>query len=160
MGARLGFADVLLSKLADVPPPVALGWQGRPIASPAWVHRLEPLRVVTAQVLHSRYPHPASAAPAAGGIPVGASSNSSRSGTRRRRSQREQVGIALLNRLGSQLLPSATDDEVRRAYRQLVRAFHPDLHHGADAATLAAQGRKLRAAIRAWDVFQGRTNGN
>ena len=81
MGAGAGFADVLFSKLADAPPLVACGRRAEPrIASPSWVHRLEPLRVVTAQVLHSRYPHTASAAPAAGGIPV-AESQDTRGGS-------------------------------------------------------------------------------
>ena len=64
MGARIGFADVLLSKLADVPPPVAVGERMARIASPAWVHRLEPLRVAPATIVHSRYASPASAASA------------------------------------------------------------------------------------------------
>ena len=53
MGARIGFADVLCSKLADAPPPVAPGRQTAPrIASPSWVHRLEPLRVISAPFVH------------------------------------------------------------------------------------------------------------
>jgi hypothetical protein len=155
MGARLGFADVLLSKLADVPPPVALGEREPSIVSPSWVHRLEPLRAVSAQVLHARYPQPASAAPAAGGIPVEASSATLRGGSsatmppKRPRTPREQLGLAMLNRLGAGLSSSATDDDVRRAYRRLVRETHPDLHQSADAG-------KLRAVLSAWDLFTGR----
>ena len=44
------------------------------------------------------------------------------------RSPREQVAIALLNRLGANLTDAATDADVRSAYRHLVRATHPDLH--------------------------------
>ena len=161
MGARVGFADVLFSKLADVPPSrVAPGRPAEPcIASPDWVHRLEPLRVVSTRFVHSRYTHRASAAPDAGGIPVVESQKTSRSGSRARlsRSPREQVAITLLNRLGANLPPAATDADVRSAYRHLVRATHPDLNPGTDAAGLDAQADRLRAVIRAWDVFQGRT---
>ena len=158
MGARPGFADVLFSKLGDVPPPVAcLGRQEPCIASPAWVHRLEPLRVVSAPVFHARYPQMASAAPAAGGIPVGTVPPSSRGGSRMR-SPREQLAIQMLNRLGATLSRTASDEDVRSAYRQLLRETHPDLHQGADAATLARQSDRLRAVISAWDVFQQRTD--
>ena len=87
------------------------------------------------------------------------SQRTSRSGSRARlsRTPREQVAITLLNRLGADLPPAATDAEVRSAYRHLVRATHPDLNPGTDAAGLDAQADRLRAVIRAWDVFQGRT---
>jgi hypothetical protein len=60
------------------------------IASPTWVHRLEPLRVTPAPIVHLRYPHPVSAAPAAGGIPVGGRPEGTRGGSlaRPRRSPR------------------------------------------------------------------------
>lgn len=166
MGARLGFADVLFSKLTDVPPPVARGGQEARIASPSWVHRLEPLRAVSATLLHSRYPQPASAAPAAGGIPVadapapwrgGSTARSSlRPGCAASRTQRERLAIHLLNRLGATLTAAATDDEIRSAYRQLLRQSHPDMHPDASAADRDAHARKLRAIVRAWAVFQGR----
>jgi hypothetical protein len=165
MGARLGFADVLFAKLTDAPPLVASGRLSEScIASPSWVHRLEPLRVASASVLHQRYPQPASAAPAAAGIPVEAAQEPARSGSRAsaglrppvQRSPREEVAIQLLNRLGASLTAAATDDDVRAAYRRLVRASHPDRHHGADSATLDGHTRRLRAIIRAWDIFQGR----
>lgn len=165
MGARLGFADVLFAKLADAPPLVASGGLSESrIASPSWVHRLEPLRVAPVSVLHQRYPHRASAAPAAAGIPVEAASEPSRgvssaSSPRRvlvRRSPREQIAIRLLNRLGAQLSCTSTDEEIRSAYRRLVRESHPDRHHGADGATIESHASRLRAAISAWDVFQGR----
>ena len=158
MGARLGFADVLFTKLTDVPPPVAPGRQSESrIASPSWVHRLEPLRVTAARVVHQRYPQLASAAPAAAGIPVAATQETSRGGSqacRRPRSPREQLAIHLLNRLGAHLTVAATDEEVRSAYRQLVRDTHPDRHQDADSVTLDGHARRLRAIIRAWDVFQ------
>jgi hypothetical protein len=165
MGARLGFADVLFAKLADAPPLVASGWRSEPrIASPSWVHRLEPLRVASAFVLHQRYPQPASAAPAAAGIPMEAAQGPSRSGSQAslrtrlpvKRSPRELLAIDLLNRLGASLTAAATDDDVRSAYRQLVRESHPDRHQDADRVTLDGHARRLRAIIRAWEVFQGR----
>jgi hypothetical protein len=159
MGARTGFADVLFSKLAVALPPVAPGRPKAPcIASPSWVHRLEPLRVISAPFVHSRYSQPASAAPAAGGIPVVDPWNATRRGSsaRPRRTPRENVAIALLNRLGANLTAAATDAEVRTAYRHLVRASHPDLHPEDDAASLERRARTLRAVIRAWDIFHGR----
>ncbi len=74
------------------------------------------------------------------------------------RSPREQLAIQMLNRLGATLSRTASDEDVRRAYRQLLRETHPDLHQGADAATLDRQSDRLRAVIRAWDVFQQRTD--
>lgn len=160
MGARIGFADVLCSKLAGPPPPVAPGRPTAPrIASPSCAHRLEPLRVISATFVHQRYPHPASAAPAAGGIPVDESRKTTRGGSvaRPRRSPREHVAIALLNRLGANLTDAATDADVRSAYRHLVRASHPDLHPDGDVLTRERRARTLRAVIRAWDIFQGRS---
>jgi hypothetical protein len=172
MGARLGFADVLLSKLADALPPVALGERATRIASPVWVHRLEPLRVAPAMVFHSRYVSPASAAPEAGGMPVEAVREPRRGGstaplagarpapTPRRtvvRSPRERLAIQLLNRLGARLTAAASDEEIRSAYRRLLRESHPDLHPTADASTIDEHTRKLRAVVRAWEVFEGRT---
>ncbi len=155
MGTRSGFADVLLSMLAGEPPPVAPGRQTeRRIASPGWVHRLEPLRVARAHAFHQRYPQSVSAAPAAAGIPVGAAPEPPRGGPRWR-TPRERVAIQLLNRLGANLTDAATDEDIRSAYRQLVRETHPDRHQDADSAALEAHARRLRAVIRAWGVFQG-----
>jgi len=171
MGARLGFADVLTSKLVDVPPPAAPGLTASRIASPSWVLRLEPLCVASASVLHMRYPHTASAAPAAGGIPVETAPRVAYSGSQastaprpssvtppapaRPRTARERLAIQMLNGLGAGLDATATDADVRRAYRRLVRDTHPDRHQGAPS-TLEAQAQRLRAVIRAWDLFQGR----
>jgi hypothetical protein len=168
MGARLGFADVLFAKLADAPPLVASGGLSEPrISSPSWVHRLEPLRVASAFVLHQRYPHLASAASAAAGIPMEAAQESSRGGSQvssarraavaQKRTAREQLAIQLLNRLGARLNAASTDEEVRSAYRQLVRESHPDRFPDADRMTADGHARKLRAVVSAWDVFQGRT---
>ena len=164
MGAWAGFADVLCAKLADVPPPVARGGlEASRIASPAWVHRLEPLRAVSAPFLHSRYPSAASAAPEAGGIPVGNMPSSSCGGSTARlprpvvrRTAREQLALRLLTRLGANLTAASTDDEVRREYRRLLLASHPDVHPDASPAERDAHARKVRAIVHAWNVFQGR----
>jgi hypothetical protein len=175
MGARLGFADVLVSKLVDVPPPLVPDRPAPRIASPSWVHRLEPLRAVSASFFHARYPQLASAAPAAGGIPVenapgparGGSQASSGVGRNRRhslpgrpakRTQRQQIAIHLLNRLGATLTLAASDEEVRSAYRRLLRQSHPDMHPDATSRERDAHARKVRSIVRAWDVFQGRSS--
>lgn len=175
MGARLGFADVLTAKLVDVPPSAAPGLSESRIASPSWVLRLEPLRVASASVLQMRYPYPASAAPAAGGIPMEPESTVARGGSQAPlpvteapappvvtaprplvpRTPRERIAIQLLNRLGAGLDATATDDDVRRAYRRLVRDSHPDAHQGETPVALEAHAQRLRAVIRAWDLFQG-----
>ncbi len=165
MGAWAGFADVLCAKLAGVPPPVARGGlDALRIASPGWVHRLEPLHAVSARLLHSRYPSAASAAPRAGGIPVGNASPSSCGGSTARlprpvvkRSAREQIALRLLNRLGASLSACSTDEDVRREYRRLLLASHPDVHPDATPAERDVHARKVRAIVHAWDVFQGRT---
>ena len=172
MGARLRFADVLLSKLTDVPPPAAPGRPDTRVASPCWVHRLEPLRVVPASFLHSRYVLPSSAASEAGGIPVETAQVPSRGGSRASsvaqpaldapsrttpmRSQRERLAIQLLARLGAPLTVSASDDEVRTAYRMLLRESHPDMHPDATASERDRHVTRLRAIVRAWALFQGR----
>jgi len=159
MEARCGFDEVLFSKLADVPPPVAPGQPiERRIVSPSWAHRLEPLRLVSTPLFHMRYPQSASAAPAAGGIPVDKAQAPARGGSQAHlpRTPRQRVAITLLNRLGADLAATATDTEVRSAYRHLIRATHPDLHTG-DAASAEDRARTLRAVIAAWDAFQGRT---
>ena len=76
---------------------------------------------------------------------------------RPRRSPREQIAISLLNRLGANLTDAATDADVRSAYRHLVRSTHPDLHPDGDIVARERRARTLRAAIRAWDIFQGRS---
>ena len=58
---------------------------------------------------------------------------------------------------GANLTDAATDADVRRAYRHLVRATHPDLHPEGDVVSRERRARTLRAAIRAWGIFQGRT---
>ncbi len=159
MEARCGFADVLFSKLTDVPPPAAPGQPvERRIVSPSWAHRLEPLRLVSAPLFHTRYPQSASAAPAAGGIPVVEAQVPPRGGSQARqpRTPREQVAITLLNRLGADLASTASDTEVRSAYRHLIRATHPDLNPGTDGSAADDRARTLRAVISAWEVFQGR----
>jgi hypothetical protein len=177
MGARLGFADVLLSKLSGAQPPVGPIRHEPRIASPSWLHRLDPLPVVSAPLLRQRYPQPVAVPPPASPVApapeqahvtraaTGPDSGSSRQGCSRHplhaspaaaRTQRERLAIQLLNRLGAGLTPAATDEEVRSAYRQLVREAHPDRHPQADALAREGHTRRLRAVLRAWDLFQAR----
>lgn len=76
------------------------------------------------------------------------------------RSPREQLAIQLMNRLGATLPLTASDADIRDAYRQLVRESHPDLQHGGDAATRDRHTHRLRAVIGAWQAFQGSASQN
>ncbi len=46
--------------------------------------------------------------------------------------------------------PEATVEDVRRAYRELVRRYHPDHHPGAQGATLAELARTLDEVTKAY----------
>ena len=48
--------------------------------------------------------------------------------------------------------PSATDDEVKSAYRALARKYHPDNYAGSDLADLA--GEKMKEINEAYDTIQ------
>jgi len=76
------------------------------------------------------------------------------------RSPRERLAIQLMNRLGATLTLTASDEDIRGAYRQLVRESHPDLQQEADAETPDRQAHRLRAVIGAWQTFQGGTSHN
>ena len=54
--------------------------------------------------------------------------------------------------------PSATDDQVKAAYRELARKYHPDVHAGSDLADLAAE--KMKEVNEAYDtIMSQRRNG-
>ena len=134
-------------------PPVAPGRRRTlRIASPSWVHRLEPLRVISASFVHSRYSQPASAAPAAGGIPVA-----------NRRDLAWWLGGA--PRVASRTAghhaaePARRDPDRRRATTTCAAPTHlsrdhPDLTRRRRASLDARPNAAGRD--RAWDVFQGR----
>lgn len=48
--------------------------------------------------------------------------------------------------------PSATDEEIKTAYRQLAKKYHPDRYRGHDLQDLA--GEKLKQINEAYDVIQ------
>lgn len=48
--------------------------------------------------------------------------------------------------------PSATDDEVKHAYRELVRKYHPDNYHDNPLADLAQE--KMKEINEAYDLIQ------
>jgi molecular chaperone DnaJ len=48
--------------------------------------------------------------------------------------------------------PSATDEEVKAAYRQLAKKYHPDRYRGHDLQDLA--GEKLKQINEAYDIIQ------
>ena len=55
--------------------------------------------------------------------------------------------------------PSASDDEVKKAYRDLARKYHPDHYHGTDLEHMAEE--KMKEINEAYDMIQKqRKNGN
>lgn len=48
--------------------------------------------------------------------------------------------------------PTATDDEVKKAYRELARKYHPDKYAGTDLADLASE--KMKEINAAYDQIQ------
>jgi hypothetical protein len=68
----------------------------------------------------------------------------------------ELVAIHLLRRLGADDLgATSTPAEVRSAYRRLLRACHPDAHPQAREADRVVLNARLRAVVRAWEIFEG-----
>ena len=54
--------------------------------------------------------------------------------------------------------PTATDEEVKRAYRDLARKYHPDNYHDNPLADLAQE--KMKEINEAYDaIVKGRTQG-
>ncbi|MEL7603770.1 MAG: J domain-containing protein, partial [Bacillota bacterium] len=48
--------------------------------------------------------------------------------------------------------PSASDEEIRTAYRQLVKKYHPDRYRGHDLQELASE--RLKQINEAYDIIQ------
>ena len=54
--------------------------------------------------------------------------------------------------------PNATDDEIKQAYRELARKYHPDKYRDSDLADLASE--KMKEVNAAYDEIQNmRKNG-
>lgn len=54
---------------------------------------------------------------------------------------------------------NATDEEIKKAYRELVRKYHPDNYHNNPLADLAQE--KMKEINEAYDILtKGRANGN
>jgi|AGTN01.1.fsa_nt_gi DnaJ-class molecular chaperone with C-terminal Zn finger domain len=53
--------------------------------------------------------------------------------------------------------PSATDEEIKSAYRQLAKKYHPDRYRGHDLQDLA--GEKLKQINEAYDIIQKERQG-
>jgi DnaJ-domain-containing protein 1 len=52
--------------------------------------------------------------------------------------------------------PTASDDEIRSAYRRLARTLHPDRHQQSDPAEAAAAAGRMRDVNAAWTVLSDR----
>ena len=53
--------------------------------------------------------------------------------------------------------PNATDDEVKKAYRELARKYHPDNYRDSDLAEMA--GEKMKEINEAYDTIQAQRSG-
>lgn len=53
--------------------------------------------------------------------------------------------------------PTATDDEVKKAYRELARKYHPDKYAGTDLADLASE--KMKEVNAAYEEIQSMRSG-
>ncbi len=53
--------------------------------------------------------------------------------------------------------PSATDDEIKKAYRELARKYHPDNYAGNELADLAAE--KMKEINEAYDTIKSLRDG-
>ncbi len=53
--------------------------------------------------------------------------------------------------------PNATDDEVKKAYRELARKYHPDNYRDSDLADLA--GEKMKEINEAYETIQAQRSG-
>jgi len=52
--------------------------------------------------------------------------------------------------------PTASEDEIRSAYRRLARTLHPDRHQQSDPAEAAAAAGRMRDVNAAWTVLSDR----
>lgn len=55
--------------------------------------------------------------------------------------------------------PDATDDEVKRAYRTLVRIYHPDRFGTASGDVLTEANRRMQSVTQAYKTMQGERAG-
>lgn len=74
------------------------------------------------------------------------------------RTPAEITAIELLRRLGApELHRRSSDDDLRSAWRRLLRECHPDAHPHVREAERIVLTAKLRAVIRARDILDART---
>jgi len=69
-------------------------------------------------------------------------------------SPRERVAFDELVGLGATLREDFTADELRRAFRELARRFHPDRHQGMAQADLGRLSELFRRAHKAYRTLQ------
>jgi curved DNA-binding protein CbpA len=70
-------------------------------------------------------------------------------------SDREREAMAAFEALGAPLSPAFTADELRRAFRTLARAYHPDRHGDRGAHEQARFGELFTRARAAYETLIG-----
>lgn len=149
MSASRAFIDVLVGKLTAY-----VDASSRPapqIATPWWVHALDTVPVTPRAASRAYVEQGASMRAAAMDPPTPAVCTDAPVF----RTPAELAAIQLLRRLGASSLTSRSNDaDIRSAWRQLLRECHPDAHPGAGEAERQVLTGRLRAVIRARDIFE------
>jgi hypothetical protein len=70
-------------------------------------------------------------------------------------SAREREAMAVMELLGAPLTPAFTEDELRRAFRTLALAYHPDRHAAGGAQEQARLGELFTSARDAYETLAG-----
>jgi hypothetical protein len=70
-------------------------------------------------------------------------------------SAREREAMAMMKLLGAPLTPAFTEDELRRAFRTLALAYHPDRHAAGGAQEQARLGELFTLARDAYETLAG-----
>jgi len=153
VGRRTAFAEVLDRKLqaVDAPLPRVSAQYGHR----ATVHTFFEFAAATKPVTPWHPRHPYATPAAADRLPRPEAAD-----RKRRLSAQEQSALEQLNALGANVRPDFTAGELRRAFRSLALAFHPDRHPrstGTETAALSRNFVVLHDAYRALQILAAAT---